>query len=526
MIEKIDFLKEKYELQKPDPKPLVSFGRTVAILVVGLATIAAVFSYRVSNTSDLRGGNTPFSFFSAIRSFVRPSDYKLEGEAEDRVNFLLTGIGGEGHQGPQLTDTILFVSYRPSTKKIGFMSLPRDMTVPIPGHGYQKVNHANAYGEMKKTGSGPALANQVLSEVLKQPIPYYLRVDFRGFAELINEVGGIDIYVDKSFTDSAYPILGKEMAMCGSSVSDSSEADIVFSPHYGCRYEVLSFREGWVHMDGDTALKYVRSRHGNNGEGSDFARSRRQQKVLMAVKDKTFSMSTFLNPVRINNILETVKKNIATNLTANDMVRLARSLKDVKVENVSEHVIDSSPSSPLYSTSLNGAYVLLPKNDDWTQLQKMAQYIFTQPNESLVQKNLSLPPIPSPLPIVALPPKPKFTRIEIQNGTNITGLAFRVSQQLMNEGYSVTKVGNATTRDYAHTVIFDLTNGRKTDELKSLRDYFQADVTTSASNWIANGDVVPKEIAVTADEIKQKATEDNIDFLIIIGEKSTNLTRN
>src|SRR5690349_1069076 len=115
-------------------------------------------------------------------------------------------------------------------------------------------------------------------------------------------------------------------------------------------------------MDGETALTYVRSRHGSNGEGSDFARSRRQQKVILAVKDKVFSAGTILNPARIGRILETLDANLATNLSTWELLRLADTFKDFDQTKLKSYVLDSSESSPLYATSLNGAYVLLPRN--------------------------------------------------------------------------------------------------------------------------------------------------------------------
>lgn len=527
---KIDFLKQKYDLPEPDQKPFIFLRKTFVITLICFATLGSIFSYRVSTTAESKGGLTPFSFFAAVRSMMTPGDDKLIGEENDRVNFLFTGIGGEGHDGPQLTDTILFASFRPSTKKIAFMSLPRDMTVPIPGHGYQKVNAANAYGEMEKPGSGPIVATQVIGDILKQDIQYYIRVDFNGFAELIDSLSGIDVYVDRSFSDSSYPILGKEDATC-SSTSTVVNTDLYtpkpISNQYGCRFENLTFKEGWTHMNGDLALKYVRSRHGNNGEGSDFARSRRQQKVLMSVKDKVFSIGTFLNPSRIGKILNTLKNNISTNLSVSEIVRLAKELKDVKQEEVVQHVIDASENSPLYSASVNGAYVLLPKNVDWTQLQKMAQYIFTPSPENNIANAKTQKieePIPEPTPILQ-PEKPKQVLIEIQNGTNTTGLAFRASQLLGSQGYTVIKVGNAQNRNYLKTIIYDLTDGEQSDELNSLKEFFKADVTSSSVGWKVSNKVIPKELSLSKEEISQITTEQQVDFLVILGEYSTNLSQ-
>lgn len=508
---KIDFLKQKYELHQPKKNPLLFFGRPLAVVVIIAATIGATFSYHVNSTANSTENFPKLSLLSTLRHFVDGDD--LKGEENDRVNLLLMGIGGEGHEGPQLTDTILFASYQPSSGKIGLMSLPRDMSVPIPGYGYRKVNHANAFGELEKEGNGPKLATEVIGSVLDEEIHYYVRVDFEGFAQLIDDVGGIDVYVERGFTDPKYPSHGKEYASCGDEELVVDESVLTLAPNYSCRFEALTFQEGWAHLDGQTALKYVRSRHGTNGEGSDFARSARQQKVLLAIKDKIFSVSTFLNPARLNRILDTLKENIATNMDVSEMLRLARAAKNLQEGQITHHVIDASEDSPLYATTLNGSFVMLPKNDDWKPLQKIAEYIFVPKSgqDRFAQTSES---------------KPKFVKIEIQNGTNLSGLAFRTSQLLDGQGFDVVKVGNAVSRDYAHTVIYDLTNGGRVDELKALRDFLKADVTLSATGWMVSGEVVPKGISVTSDDYQELATETNIDFLVILGENSSSVVRN
>lgn len=537
---KIDFLKQKYELGRAERSPILFFVRPFVFVIAIAATVGAIFSYTTTSSSQGSDEEHP-SFFTSIKQFVQSNDRELAGEEQDRVNILLLGVGGEGHDGPQLSDTIILASYQPSTEKVGLLSLPRDMTVPIPDYGYQKVNHANAYGELTGEGQGPLLAKQVIGDVLNQQIQYYLRVDFDGFAEFIDDIEGVDIYVDTPFTDAEYPTLGKEDATCGSTAVveeetaveevqevvatsgdvtttpedqvETSPAPTVRSIDYSCRFEVLSFKEGWTHMDGSTALKYVRSRHGNNGQGSDFARSRRQQQVLMAVKDKLLSASTFLNPSRIKRMMDTLSRNIATNMDVWELARLGNKLKDLKQDEIVHHVVDASAQSPLYATTLNGAYVLLPKNDDWKPLQHIAEDIWTQQNEQTrYAANGSQ--------------KPLFANVEIQNGTNMSGLAFAASQLMDGYGFEVVKVGNAATRGYKHTVVYDLTNGRRAEELKKLQEFLQADVTLSATGWMMSGDVVPKEVSISTDDYKNLATEPNIDFLVILGENSSSLVRN
>lgn len=514
---KIDLLREKYRLDEPKPKPFSRVVKGLALALAVCATFGAVFSYNITTSGDA-SGLPPLSLFGTIRHLVGAGERGLASTEKDRVNFLLMGVGGAGHDGPQLADTILFASYKPSTKEVGIMSIPRDMAVPIPGYGWRKVNAANAFGEQKEPGAGPELASEVITSVLDQPIDYYVRVDFNGFSEIIDEVGGVTIYVDRAFTDTEYPILGKESADCGTWTEIPGEdGEPVRVPTYGCRYEALRFEEGLVHMDGATALKYVRSRHGSNGEGSDFARSRRQQKVLLAVKDQVFSSSTFLNPSRLSGIFSALNENIATNLSVPDILTLATALKDFDASTITSYTLDSSPSSPLYATSLNGAYVLLPKNDDWTPIQQVAEHLFDEtplattltPNTGTSEEQKQQAP---------------SIQVEIQNGTTVSGLAFRTSQLLDTQGYNVVKVGNAEDRAYEHTVIYDLTDGTHATELAALANFLKADVTRSAAGWLVSDTVVPKEISVTPDTIP--TSEEDIDFLVILGSQAASLVFN
>jgi LCP family protein required for cell wall assembly len=505
---KIDFLKEKYRLHAPSGRTRGLLGRVfLTVLVVGALT-ASAFSYHVASGGEGESRFPDLSVFSAIRGLMLSGERKLNGEADDRVNFLLLGVGGAGHEGPQLSDTMIFASWKPSTDAVGMISIPRDLTAPIPGYGWRKINHANAFGE-QDSGKGPELASDVVSQILDEPVHYFVRVDFDGFAKLVDDIGGLDVYVDRAFTDAAYPVNGKEDSSCGTTetILDGAGMEIAM-PTYGCRFEVLSFAQGWTHMDGETVLKFVRSRHGNNGEASDFARSRRQQKIITGVKDKVLSAETLLNPARVNRIFDTLKGHIATNFETWELVRLANSLKEIDTANIVHHVLDASEESPLYATSLNGAYVLLPKNDDWRPLQAMADDVFAGETAA----------------VAAAPAKPPV-RVEIQNGTGIAGLAFRTSQLVDGAAFDVVKIGNAENREYEHTVIYDLTGGMKPDELRALRDQLRADVTLSATSWIASGDVIPNEVALTAEDFEALATEKKVDFLVILGEQSANLVR-
>src|SRR3989344_4270358 len=188
---------------------------------------------------------------------------------DHQVTVLILGIPGKNYQGGTLSDSIIVVNYNLKTHKLLTISLPRDIWSDTLK---DKINTAYAYGEAKQKNGGLKLAKAEVSAVIGIPIQYSAVVDFAEFKEMVDFLGGIDVDIERSFTDNQFPVLGRENDQCG----DDQE--------FKCRYETVSFQKGKTHMDGSTVLKYVRSRHAAGVEGSDFARNKRQQKVLSAVK--------------------------------------------------------------------------------------------------------------------------------------------------------------------------------------------------------------------------------------------------
>jgi len=492
---KIDLLHQTYE--RPPKRTSFLFGKILAFVGIFILATLGTFSFRVS--SNREHGLSSFSFFSTIQHFVQAGDRKLKGEDQDRVNFLLLGVGGAGHDGPQLTDTIMFGSYQPSSAKVGLLSIPRDLSVPMGNYGWRKINAANAYGEAEAKGSGPQKTAGIVEDILDQDIPYFLRIDFDGFAKFIDAINGVDVYVDRGFTDSQYPIYGREETSCG---PDGAEI-----PAYDCRFEALSFTQGWMRMDGETALKFVRSRHGSNGEASDFARSRRQQKMLMAIKEKILSASTLLNPVRLNEIFSAIREHVATNIEPWEFLRIANAARSVDRSAIITRVLDASRSAPLYSTIVNGGYVLLPKEDNWGPVRLIAETLLSEALSA--ESSLKTQPI----------------RIEVQNGTSITGLAAHAAQLLEAEGYAVVKSGNAESKNSQVTRVFDFTKGLKREELQTLRKFLETQISLSASGWLAPSESAGRDFALADEAFQTLATEKDLDFLIILGDNAASLLK-
>jgi LCP family protein required for cell wall assembly len=414
--------------------------------------ISTCFSYKVifSQDSILKGiGEIPV--IKQIKNWVGLQS-KLVGEKEDRINFLLTGQGGAGHEGPYLTDTIILGSVRPSNGEVVLISIPRDFLVQIPGDGWYKINSINAFGETGAEKNGSKLLAKTIENVFGVPIHYYLRVDFSSFERLIDEVGGITVCVDRSFTDNMYP------------------TDDYLT-------KTISFKQGCQEMDSKTALIFARSRHGDNGEGSDFARAARQQKILVALKNKIFNWKTVFNPNLIYSILNLTTKNIQTNIDNGEIpsfINLAGKIADSEVRHI---VLSNSPEGLLTSSiTEEGAYVLVPRSGDYSQLRELFNNVFSGEAEDGGSKILLL------------------------NGTVIEGFGKRLGDLLSALNFKVLDIKNAPNQDYKKTVIYKMNEIKNTGAQKTISTMLKAEITTE----------VPKQIFETA-------STTNPDFVVVLG---------
>ncbi len=441
------------EINQPEKKKAFTIRKIFFSLLLFLLVGASVFtiSAKISNQSG-DSWISRFSILGQLQRLAESSDKLLKGEGQDRINILLLGMGGKNHEGGNLTDTIMLVSLKPSTNQVAMLSIPRDMAIPMENMGWRKINNVNAYAEAESPGSGGLAISQAVSDLLKIPVDYYIRVDFEAFIKIVDQIGGLTIDVENTFDDYSYPVWGKEDAY-----------------PYESRYEHLHFDRGLKEMDGSLALKYVRSRHAAGIEGSDFARSRRQQKVIQAVKDKVLSMHVLFKPKLISEIIGTVQEHVATNLKIWEIVKIWEMFKDIKTEDIANRVLDNSPEGLLTATiSPEGAYLLIPRSGKFTEIEYLVQNVFGQ---------------------VPIEEKKKVqeekTKIEVLNGTWINGLASRVALDLEKYGFSVTNVGNSEHKDYQKNVIYILNNQNRDDSLAILREKMQANVAETIPEWLS-----------------------------------------
>ncbi|RJQ35875.1 LytR family transcriptional regulator [Candidatus Microgenomates bacterium] len=298
-------------------------------------------------------------------------------QVNQNINILLLGVGGGTHEGFDLTDTIIFASLDQSRNKVTLVSIPRDLWVPDLN---AKINAAYHQGEVKKKGGGLVLSKAVAGNILNQPIDYAVKIDFDGFVKVVDAIGGVEIMVDNTFDDNEYPISGKENENCGLSDLEiaSLSAQVAtgsanVSQSFPCRYKHLHFEAGKNYMDGKTALEFVRSRHAIGEEGTDFARSKRQGKVIKAVKDKVLSVQTFLNPQKILSLYGTLKESIETDIKSDeydDFIRLGEKMRNANIQSSvldygnEEKKIPGLLINPIMDEKYQNQWVLIPRIGD------------------------------------------------------------------------------------------------------------------------------------------------------------------
>lgn len=332
--------------------------------------------------------------------------------AKTQFNFLLMGFGGEGHDGPYLTDSMMVFHIDLKKNTISLISLPRDLWVKMPTKTkevfHSKINSVYQMGmyewknfpgvKVAKTGT-PQLVKDAVQTITGLTIDNVITVDFTGFAKSVDALGGIDVKVQKTFDDYEYPIEGKDKDLCGKD-EDFAKIEKYLKPGYDeeekkrlfaekpeletffkniteepkdafpCRYEHLHFDAGITHMDGETALKYVRSRHSLQ-DGTDFGRAARQQQFVQAVKEKILNVGIV---AKIFPLMEEMKQHVTTDISGDDIKKFISEAKDAKnYRIISIHMSDTDYLRSSFSDY--GGYILIPRagEDNWKEVHTMIQ---------------------------------------------------------------------------------------------------------------------------------------------------------
>jgi LCP family protein required for cell wall assembly len=401
---------------------------------------------------------------AALEENVDPS--KLHVEGDGRINILVLGRGGLGHEGPDLTDTIILMSIDPISKKAGLVSIPRDLYVSVPGEGSMKINsvyytgkaevlnHTTERGkavERRAQASGFKLMEKTVEDVLGVPVHYHVMVDFSGFKEAINTVGGVDINVPQSVYEN--------MRIDG-------------------RNYTLNVKAGPHHFRGFEALAYSRSRH--TSQRGDFDRAERQRLMIVALKNKILSLSTFSNPSKLTKLSDQFGNHVQTNFSTGDISKLYELMKTIDSSDVKSIGLSDPPNDFVTTAYMNGLSVVLP-TAGLNNYDAIRYYIRTVLRDSYL--NI------------------ENARVVVLNGTERPGLARDKAHELRSYGYWVVKEDNAPNLNYPKTILIDMKHGDK----KYTRHYLEK-----------------RFGAATSENVSDQALKSyDADFVIILGNDNS-----
>jgi len=347
---------------------------------------------------------------------IPESDLPPAWDGASRINVLLIGLDYRDWQaglGAPRSDTMIVLTIDPLTKTAGMFTIPRDMWVNIPGFGYSRINTAYSSGEGNKLpGGGPALASKTVEQFLGVPINYYAQIDFNAFVEFIDLIGGIDIHNDE---------------------------ELRLDPVGSGKDKIKLTCCGMRHLNGEKTLAYVRYRKDREG---DVARSKRQLKVILAIRNQVLNPENF--PVllgKAQQFYEEFSAGIKTNMPFDTALQLGVLARDIPVESIKQGVIDYNMVA-FDSTQINGvdASIMKPLPD---KIRILRDEIFTIGG-----------PV-SPMAALGDPTalmKADGARVRLLNGSFSPGLEVNTGNYFLVQGMAVTEVG-AADRAYDQTVL-------------------------------------------------------------------------
>jgi LCP family protein required for cell wall assembly len=402
--------------------------------------------------AHITGNKNPLSLLGAFH----PVPLKNQ---DGRVNILVAGNSADdvGHNGGQLTDSIMVLSINTKNNTALMLSIPRDLWVEIPGVGHSKINAAYPNGGMDKLQS-------VVQDNLGLTIDYQALVNYTAFRDLVNAVGGISINIKSTDPRGIY------------------DPSLDYTSRNCCA--LAKYPNGQVALNGKQALNLARARgdaYGSYGFAqSDFDRTEHQRQMLMAIKDKASSPSVVANPLKLTSLIDAVGNNVKTNLQVDEIETLyadSKKIDDAKIDSYNINTLNGKNTTMLTNyTSPDGQSALVPAAgiDDFSDIQKKIQKLFT-----------------------ADPVSKEGATAVVLNGTTTNGLAMSQENKLIAKGMSVS-IGDSSTAQ-ATTTIIDNSNGQMPNTLNYLKQQYKATVVTNAH---------------------LTATYPNADFILILGQSA------
>lgn len=377
-------------------KTRFSFPLVASIVILGHASVIPIIA--ASRPSSDIGAPTLTAQSSAT---PMPTPAPLPSGV---IDIMLLGTDRRPPHEGWRTDTMILVSIDPEDKIVSMVSIPRDLYVAVPGYGKTRLNLADNIGEAQYyPGGGPALLRATLEENLGMTFDHYIRIDFQGFVEVIDTLGGIDVDVQ-----------------CPTEL---------WVPNMKSPGEYLLLRTvpaGMQHMDGELALIYSRCR----GHTPVFDRDRRQREVLVAIRDRVVELGIPGLLPRLFELLDSMQRNVQTDLEPAEILSLAQLITQIPPQSINQRTLDLSVA-PEWTTP-EGAWVMLPDRQSIKELMVGRLAPPTWEETALATEGIT---------------------IAVDNGTMIEGLASQVADRLMSRGYRVVEVGKDDRLDHTETTI-------------------------------------------------------------------------
>lgn len=421
------------------------FKRAAIVLAIFIVLCLGWLGWKVlHNTNKVFGGSSLIGFLSST---------KLKGEDQGRVNILLAGVSSDdpGHDGANLTDSIMLVSLDTQNHKAFLLSIPRDLWVKIPGYGHAKINAANVYGDDKSfsepgypTG-GMGLLEQTIAQYFQLPINYYAKINYSAFRDGVNAVGGLPITIQSPDKRGLYdPNINK---------TDGGPLRLPNGPQV---------------LNGQTALNLARARGDPTGDGrvaygfprSDFDRTDHQRQMLIALKTKVTSPGVITNPIKIGQLFDTVGNNLKTDFQPGEIHRLydlGKEINNADIQSVSLNSANGKNLLANYSSAGESSLIPSAGIDNFSAIQ---QYL---------KKLLSSDQVAT-----------ESAKVVILNGGTISGLATKEREILTSKGMDVIAAADAPKSQAGNTII-DQSNNSKPATKAKLQSIFNATVTAPAT---------------------------------------------
>lgn len=372
----------------------------IAIIIVCLlAIVGGLFAWKTGSLFGKISSNG--NILGSLTRMIPGVNNEIKGEKEGRINILLLGMRGEELTGGGLlADTIMVASISPADNKISLFSIPRDLYVKDPGtDSRSKINAVYAYGEEKRKGGGMEDMKTVISEIVGQPIGYALAINFKGFTDLVNAVGGIDVDLKQPFEES---MQFNEEHVCDSTVFTKptgkfenktvrtptgririvEQYPLCTNPNTECGGD-FKLPAGKQTLNGDQALCYARSRKTT----SDFDRAKRQQLVIQKIKEKALSLGTLTDFNKVSGIMDSLGNNVRTDMQAWEIKKLYEIESKMNNPQMTQRVLENTEEGLLYNPEQRPetGYILLPIGDNYDRIQELFKKIFSAP----IQKDIT-----------------------------------------------------------------------------------------------------------------------------------------